>query len=190
MTDDRPRPEYGEYASEAEQAAALERSGVMPQPPAAPSSLPAPSQQAPSHPPAPNPATRRPGPALQGGISPARAVDRVATIFMLSFGLVYLFGSAATYLNLAAMLDTLYAQMGIGEYTPTSMTAGVGVGIIVVQVIIWLIAAVWSYRRIRSGRMSWWVPFIAGLAGFAITATLLGILLAGDPAFAAFSTRA
>lgn len=109
---------------------------------------------------------------------------------MLSFGLVYLLGSAATYLNLADMLDTLFAQMGIGKYTPTSMTAGVGIGIVVAQAIIWLIAAVWSYRRIRSGRMSWWVPFICGLASIAITATLLGILLAGDPAFAVFSTRA
>lgn len=189
MTDERPRPQYGEYASDAEQASALERSGATVPTPAkspTPSTVPAPQSSA------PDPASRRTArasDALPGGTA-SRIADRTATVFLLSFGFVYVVGSSISYLNLASALSDLFTQMGIGHYTPTSMTSAVGIGIIVGQAVVWLIVVAWSYRRITTNRTSWWVPLLGVIASVVITAILLGILLAGDPAFIAYSTRA
>ena len=212
MTDDRPRPQYGEYASDAEQASALERSGATPHPDLSAKSADSTGQPTPPKPgtsltsspgtAAAGPGTRGPAatrlarpqpkapfPTTRGGHTAAKLADRTGTIFLLSFGFVYLLGSSGTYLNLASGLGTLFDQMGIGHYTPTSQTSGVGIGIIVGQALIWLVVAAWSYRRIVAGRTSWWVPLIGAIASVILTATLLGILLAGDPAFLAYATR-
>ena len=207
MTDDRPRPQYGEYATDAEQASALERSGVTPKPDASATPTDSTGRPLPPNPTtsplaAPLPGTQRfpaprsagarskaPFPAPHTGVSARTLADRTATVFLLSFGFVYLLGSTTTCLNLAPALNTLFGQMGIGHYTATPETSGVGIGILVGQALIWLAVAAWSYRRIASGRMSWWVPVVGAIASVIITATLLGILLAGDPAFIAFATR-
>jgi Family of unknown function (DUF6264) len=193
-TESTPRPEYGEYASAAEQAEAIERSGVpragLPSAEArsagaARAGLPAASVEN-------SPVAR--SASVPSTMPPTRtgtwALDRVVTIFLLSFGLVFVIGGAGTYLSLDASLESMFSQLGVGEYTPTSMTGIVGIIIVVSESIIWLLATGWSYARLNRGRLAWWIPVVAGVVSFIVSAILIGILLSTDPAFLAYATSA
>ncbi|HEU4850226.1 MAG TPA: DUF6264 family protein [Terrimesophilobacter sp.] len=177
----RPRPEYGEYASPEEQEQAIARSqpregSVVPdrQVQATPAATPV----APDHAP------------VRATPAPAGVGDRMVTVFLLALGLVYLIGGAGGYLSLGNTLDTVYAQFGLGDYTPTAATPAFGIAIVAGQAVIWIAAAAWSYRRLSSGRRSWWVPVLGAVATFLMTVVLFGVLLAGDPAFLAYVSEA
>jgi len=186
--DERPRPQYGEYASEAERAAAIERSGAAGP---APRETPA-GSDAPVRPAAPKATAGAPGQPARP--APDRTVntgfDRIATIFLLMFGLVYIIGGAGSYFTLGASMERMFAQLGVGEYTPTTLTPIIGIVIVVSEGIIWLLAAGWSYLRISRGRPSWWIPLVAGILGFLVSVALLGVLLAQDPAFLSYVSSA
>jgi len=171
-TDDRPRPEYGEYASESEWASAVKRSGAeLPEKqlePVAPTakSLPAPRQ----------------------GRAAGNVADRFVTIFLLAFGLVYVISGVPGYFTLAETIQNMFDQLGAGAYTPTELTSVVGGLIVVSQSILWIAATVWSFSRLRQGRLAFWIPLAGGVVNFLISAILLGMLLISDPAFLAFAT--
>ncbi|MBX3078419.1 MAG: hypothetical protein KDB18_07695 [Salinibacterium sp.] len=186
--DERPRPQYGEYASEAERAAAIERSGgARPTPSEAPAASDTPVRPAVSKKSASTPGQPA-RPALNRTAN--KGSDRIVTIFLLTFGLVYIIGGAGSYFTLGASMERMFAQLGVGEYTPTTLTPIIGIVIVVSEGIIWLLAAGWSYRRISSGRPSWWIPVAAGIIGFFVSVALLGVLLAQDPAFLSYVSSA
>lgn len=163
-------PQYGEYASEEEQAKAIARSGAAPAP------------QRPADP---------VGPAFAGARSATpRIVDRMATIFLLAFGLVYLIGGAGSYLDLPTAMRTVYEQFGVDGYTPLPQTAAIGVAIVASQAVIWLVTAVWAYRRLAAARVAWWVPVLGAVVSFLVSVILLGSLLVADPDLLAHLTRA
>ena len=66
----------------------------------------------------------------------------------------------------------------------------IGIAIVAGQAVIWLVSAVWAYRRVRAGRMAWWVPVLCAVVTFVVSVILLGTLLLGDPAFLENVTRA
>jgi hypothetical protein len=172
---DRERPQYGEYASPQEQAKARARSGAEPGPPV--------TARPPSSAAAPSSGNGRARPL-------AGTVDRLLTVFLLAFGLVYLLSGTASYLDLAVAMEAVYAQFGIGDYTPQPQTQAIGIAIVAGQAVIWLVSAVWAYRRLRAGRMAWWVPVLGAVVTFVVSVILLGTLLLGDPAFLENVTRA
>lgn len=188
MTDsERAKPEYGEYASKEEQAAAMERFGPAPRPEGVSSDTGAARQMASPRDGGRDERSTRPASARSDAVRPSagRIVDRIATVFMLSFGFVYVLSGFSTYLNFADSLQTMVHQMGLGDYHPTSQTAGIGVAILVSQALVWLIAAVWSFRRILRSKTTWWVPLSAGVVTIVVSSILIGILLAADPALLA-----
>ena len=109
-------------------------------------------------------------------------------MILLALGLVYVLGGAASYLELKQTLDTAYAQWGIGAYTPTALTSSIGIAIVVGQSLIWLVAAFASFRRLRLGKVAWWIPVIAAVLALALSTALMAVLLTSDPAFATFMT--
>ena len=74
----------------------------------------------------------------------------------------------------------------LGTEAPTSFTPGPAVPAIitigvVLQVTLWIGAVLWSRTRIRAGRLSWWVPIVAGVVAFVVV-TIVGMLvLTSDP---------
>lgn len=169
---ERPRPEYGEYASGDEQSAALARSGAIPTPerkvPAAPTQ------------------TRKATPEVYSARSVA---DRLVTVFLMSFWAVFILGDAASFLNLGLALRAPMKQIGIENYQATELTAVVGIAMLVSQLVVWAVAAIWSYRRLSRKQISWWVPVVLGVLGFILIAILLGSLLATDPSVAPALTK-
>ena len=177
---DRPRPEYGEYATPQEQAKAIAKS--QPLPPRAERPAPIAEYAAP----VPPPNIGSPGtPVPRGG-----SANRLATIFLLALGLVYLVGGSPSYLALPATLDTVYKQWGIGSYAATSFASTIGIVVVVSQAVIWLIIAVIAIRRLRRGRSSWWVPLIGAVVTFVVTVILMAVVIMSDPAFTAYLTSA
>lgn len=122
--------------------------------------------------------------------TPAGLLDRLLTVVLLALGLVYLIGGAGGYLDLVTTLDTVYAQFGIGEYTPAPATSAFGIAFVASQAVIWVATAAWVYRRLSRGRRSWWVPVLGALATFVVTVALFAALLATDPAFLAYVSTA
>jgi hypothetical protein len=173
-SDDRPIPQYGEYASDSERESAIVRSGgTVANPDVSP--------------PAPQPTMPVSGPVAR---STPGVIDRLATIFLLAFGLIYTIGGASSYLDLGTSLERMFVELGVGHYHATSMTSIIGVAIVASEAVLWLIATVWSYVRLGRGKRAWWVPAVFGLASFIVSIALLGVLLAADPVFLGFVTSA
>jgi hypothetical protein len=168
---ERPRPQYGEYATPEEQRARIQRpevtesldAGVAPQPVAEP---------------APTPAAPASGP--RGPLW-----DRVLTFGLLVYGLVSTISTIVQLLDFPAYAETAAGILGVPDASYTNLTAGYvwGAAAALVYGIGWLATALLTWRRLRRGRIAFWIP----LVGFVVTALIAGICvtiaLVGDPQF-------
>lgn len=173
MTSDRDQPEYGERATPEEQARAIAQSGGVQE-----------WQRRAAFPPAAERATPQP----QG--VPARSatysLNRFITILLLGIGFVAVIQSVFGYLDLAATIQTLYAQQGIGEYAATELTSAVGIALVVTHALLWAITTWISLRVLARGRTAWWIPLVGATVTFIVMATLFALLLLSDPVFIAY----
>lgn len=164
MTDQ--RPQYGELATPEEQrrAAGLPPSvEVAPVPPTASAESPAEPVKA---------APRR-----------SRA-DRIITIALLAYGLVNVITTGLAYLDLPSVMDDNMRLLGIdGEFTNFAQGRLWGAIAAMVLVAGWAITAAVSIRRLRRGRLSWWVPLVGAVATILVVSICIAVPMAGDPAF-------
>jgi hypothetical protein len=170
----RPRPQYGEYATPEEQRARIRRpevtealdAGVAPQP-----EQPAPTATAPS-----------PG-ARPGGLRGPRW-DRIVTGALLAYGLVSTVSTIVQLLDFPRYAESAATILGV-DATYTNLQAGYvwGAAAAFVYGVGWLVTAVLTWRRLKRGRVAFWIP----IAGFVATALVAGICvtlaLVGDPQF-------
>ncbi|MET0734806.1 MAG: DUF6264 family protein [Microbacterium sp.] len=180
--DPRPRPAYGEYATPEQQRARIQQPDVahsldhgVAAPTAAPAPVPAPQ-------PAPAP---RYGGDLPGATRPAGPrPDRIITAILLGAGAVNVFLSVQGFLNLADAFARTMETMGIpGEFTNTAAAQTWGAIAAVVLIAGYLLTALAAWRRIRAGRISWWIPLVGAAISYALVLACLSVPLAGDPAF-------
>lgn len=164
MTDQ--RPQYGELATPEEQrrAAGLppvaEPSPAAGQPPIA-SSAPAETAPARSHP-----------------------VDRFVTIGLLAYGLVNVVVSGLSYLDPTRVMSETLAALGVdGEFTNIAQGRLWGTIAAVVLFAGWAITAALSIRRLRRGKLTWWVPLVGAVATIALASICIVVPMLGDPAF-------
>ena len=167
----RPAPQYGEYATPEEQRARIRE----PDP-----SLSAP---APAEPPyAPHPPHARP---TTDAARPSRAADRIITFALLAYGLVTVVTAVPQMLDFTGFAETWMDVAGVdAEFT--NHAAGVLWGRIGAAVFIggWLVTALLSWRSVRRGRLSWWIPLVGAIATFIVASFCLVVPLLGDPAIA------
>jgi hypothetical protein len=146
MTDDRPMPQYGEYATPEQQAAAMGKQYVAPTPP-------------------PEPGTRvdlaAPVAAQERLRIPGNAVDRFATIFQLGIGLVLLLNS--DFFHIAETLNTVAQEFGSSHRVATSLDA-FGWVFLGANIVFLLATMVASYLRLRRAKLAFWVPFVGYFA--------------------------
>jgi hypothetical protein len=174
--DERPRPQYGEYAPE----------GWTWKPPAGEhTSDPAPQMATP-----PAAASARP---LSTDGRPERPADRFITIMLLVIGV---FGTWSTISTLQSLPDLLpdairRASEMFGtsaaaiDYTPGPEVAAILLAGSIFQVVLWLLTAWWSISRIRARRLAFWVPLIGGAVSFIALYAVMFIVILGDPALVA-----
>jgi len=178
--DERPRPQYGEYATPEEQRAriqqpdatwaletgqAVDGAHLHPAPADAPPVAPVPA------------------------MTPARGVDRVVTLALLALGALNVVITAVSYFDLAGLADQAMTLLGIeGEFTNIESAQLWGPIAAVVLVAGFALTAFLAWRNLRRGRISWWIPLVGAIVTYIVVYVCIAIPLLGDPAFVAYST--
>ncbi|MFJ2542337.1 DUF6264 family protein [Microbacterium sp. NPDC087589] len=175
MTDQ--RPQYGEIATLDEQrrAAGLPPLGEVPVVEAG-----APSDQA--------------IPADGAGAGPAaarpRPVDRFVTIALLAYGLVNVVMTGLSYLDFSTAMNQMMSVLGVdGEFTNYAEGRTWGTIAAIVLAVGWSLTAYFSIRRLRSGKLSWWVPLVGAAVTLLVASVCAAIPLMNDPAFIDFVAK-
>lgn len=175
MSEPRPRPAYGEYATPEEQRAAR--------------GLPAEQQV-----PAPQPMMHAPiPPAGSDAAAPLpkpRRLDRIATFALLGYGLITVFISGSSYLNIVPFMNEAMTMLGIdGTFTNYESGRRWGLMAAVVLAVGWTLTAILSVRRLRARKLTWWLPIVGGIVTTMLASLCLVIPMMGDPAFIDYVTE-
>ncbi|MBG6054817.1 hypothetical protein IWX81_001207 [Salinibacterium sp. CAN_S4] len=162
MTDDRPRPKYGEYAP----------AGSIP-------IAPTPAEVAlPAAPDQPVEPTRK-----------RRTWDVALTTALMLVGVLDVVGSFARFGELAPILRDLFEQQGIGTFTSDQLAADMGTAINVARVVVLVVGVAGGLWRLRRNRIAFWVPLSAGVLAFVIVCVCLLVVVISDPAFADYAMQ-
>ena len=178
--DERPRPQYGEYATPEEQRARIQQ-------PEATWSLDTGQgvdggqvHEAPADAPAVAPTAP---------LTPARGVDRVATLALLALGALNVIITAVSYFDLAGLANRAMEMLGVtGEFTNIESAQLWGPIAAVVLVAGFVLTAFIAWRNLRAGRISWWIPLVGAIATYIVVYVCIAIPLLGDPAFMEYAT--
>jgi hypothetical protein len=157
MSDSRPRPEYGEYATPEQQAAAMGKAYLPPLDAAAPVTTTEPVAH-------PSGMSLRPGGNL---------IDRFATIFQLGIGLVLLLTS--DFFHVAENANIALAEFGLSQRIPGAIDH-YGWLLLTANIVLLLATFVWAYARLRRGRLAFWVPLVGYLAFSVVLGVALSLL--------------
>lgn len=178
--DERPRPQYGEYAPEGWtwQPPADARVPDAPAPAAAPAPHAAPAPWAPP--------ARLGVPGAASTPAPSASWDRVATIALLVFGGFGAWSTATSMQQLARQIQMSYDMMSIGQYTPPPWLPTISLIGTVVQLALYA-AVLWlSLVRLRARRVAFWIPLAGGAVSFLVTVAILAIVMLNDPTYVSF----
>lgn len=171
--DGRRRPRFGEYATPEEQRSRIQvpdvtealENGTSPSAVAAP----APAASAPVG--GSEPVARKP-----------RTVDRIATAVLLAFGLFNVMTSAPALFDYAGYLQVFLGNFGVdGELADPAAGSAWGLAAAVVLILGWVLTALISLRSLRRGRLTFWIPLVAGFVFNTIAAIFMLVPIMNDP---------
>jgi len=172
MSEQRARPQYGEYASPDEQVAA---GGYAVEPePVAPAAAPAGAL-------APPLATTR----VVGAPPAQRPWDLALTVALLAFGAYSVVSSIAGLLDFGTTINQIYALSGYGDYSETDLADAIGIGILVSQSVLFVATVAVTVQRLRARKIAFFVPLIGGAVAGIVIFVLMLVAIVSDPAFAA-----
>ncbi|MCK3770328.1 DUF6264 family protein [Microbacterium aerolatum] len=175
------RPQYGEYATPEEQRrlAGLPPLDAVAEAPVATS---APATSAPSA-----SAAAASAPAATAQKPAGRPWDRIITIALLAYGVVNVFMSGMSYLDLPTVMNESMRILGVeGEFSNFAQAKVWGTVAAIVLVIGWVVTAWLSMRRLRTGKVTWWLPLAGAAATMIVASVCITIPMMGDPAFIAY----
>jgi hypothetical protein len=189
MSDSRPRPQFGEYASPEEQRARIaepideqraEELGIAPV-------VPVERQPRQQHEPTLREQTREPGVVQPGAPTVAAkrpvAGDRLATSILLGLGLVGLIVTMPGLLDLPGLIRPALVRMGVSGYSSDGLASAMGILALGLQIALWVGAIILSSRSLRAGRLTFWIPLVAGVAANLVVVICLAVAMGADPAF-------
>lgn len=158
MTDDRPRPQYGEYAP--------------------------PGWVSPVAAPEPETVVAAPPPAGTPSAAPTRRTwDVAVTLALLGFGLYSVVSGFVAFTDAPALFRQVFAMLDIGTFTSDEAARTAGVVIMIVQAAIWIVVAWYGVRALRRGKLAFVWPLAGGVVANVIVAVIAGVVMAGDPAY-------
>ncbi len=177
MTDapERPRPQYGEYATPEEQRARIQQPDVT----WALETGQAPAETgAPALPPgeaaAPGPATSAPR---------RRLWDRVITVGLLVYAVLSVATSIPALIDWNGYVAMVFQVMGVSDApTPTIDGRPWGIAASLVLGVGLLLTAAVSWILMRRGRLAFWVPIAGAVVFNLVSGALLLVPLMSDPA--------
>lgn len=163
MSDQRPRPQYGEYAPPGWVSPV-----AQPDEPAAPPSPP--SSAVPAAP------ARRPW-------------DVGLTVALLALGLYTVVSGFVGFADAPALFRQVFTMLDIGTFSNDDAARTAGTVIVTVQTVIWLAVAALALRALRSGRLAFVWPLAGGVLANIIVGIIAAVVMAGDPAYLEYLTR-
>lgn len=176
----RPRPQYGEYATPEEQRARIKQPDLTrllesgQDPDALNGAVPADS---------PSLVKKTASSPAAGDVSRRRFADRVATIALLVYGLVNVVTSIPSMIDYGSYVSTVLDVLGVnGELADPAAGRPWGLAAALVLSLGWLLTAYVSWRSLARGRVTWWIPLVAGIFFTFITGVLLMVPIVSDPA--------
>ena len=158
------------------------RSGTTP--PAAPA---APAEQREPHDPrSQSPDSAPSGTAYRAGMPPQqpsarRPVDRVVTIILLVLGAVGALYFAASMQQLPASLTMLAAALGIDGFTLPDSVQTIGMIGALTVFALYAVSLIFAIQRMRRGKISFWVPLVAGVLAFIVVFAFTAFALGQTP---------
>lgn len=165
--DARPRPQFGEYATPEEQRARIRRPEVTESLEAGVAPTPEPSTAAPA-----------------AAVTPGPLADRFVTFGLLIYGLITVVTTIIQLLDFPGYAERAAQLLGI-DVTYTALGAGYVWGAVasVVYGVGYLLTAWLTWRRLRRGRISFWVPLVGFVATTMVASVCVTIALTSDPAY-------
>ena len=185
--DERPRPQYGEYATPEEVA---EARGPLPVEPTDPvSRLAAPISKVESGRAAK--AGTRPSPGLRSAPPPRgapvaarhpRQANNLITVLLIVVGIWNTVTSIPSYLDFGPVLSQGVALAGYGTFSFGAVAHTAGIVLLAVSLLLLIGAVGVSLQLIRSGRRSIWVPVVAGTLYLVASLVVMTVVVANTPA--------
>ncbi len=132
--------------------------------------------------PAAEPAPAPAGPAAGAPPRP-RTVDRIVTVALLAYGLFNVLSSFTAFLDYGAYAETMFAVLGVdAELADPSAGRPWGIAAAVVLAVGWVATALVSSWSLRRGRLTWWIPLVAGIVFTFAAGIMMVVPLMNDPA--------
>ncbi|MFS0715174.1 DUF6264 family protein [Microbacterium sp. 2P01SA-2] len=179
---ERPRPQYGEYATPEEQRARIAAlGGEAPHPDVvetaqvpAGSAASGPHESARQQLPTPRPTT--------SAARPSRLADRIITVALLAYGLVTVLGAIPQLVDFTGFAQTWMDMAGInGTLADPAGGRAWGIAAAVVYGAGWLLTAGLAWWSLSLRRLSWWIPLVGAIVTFIIVSLLLAAPLLSNP---------
>ena len=194
MTDDRPRPKYGEYAPAGSTPSATTPDSTADTtrdtPAGATRDIPAETA------PLTTGDTAAPTPPIdaapEAAAEPAgkrRTWDVALTTALILVGVLDVVGSFARFGDLAASLREIYDQQGIGAFTSDQLADDMGLAINVTRVVLLIAGIGFGLWRLGRRRIAFWVPLSAGALAFIVVGVCLLVVVITDPALAEYTMQ-
>lgn len=163
MSDERPRPAFGEYATPEEQRAHI-REPLLPPPAPTPMPTYSVAPVAPVKPQAP-------------------LWDRVLTFGLLGFGLVNVLMTAGQFFNYQTFMTQYFESFGVSHEIasePRDATYGIIAALVMIAGYALTVFLIW--RRMKMGKRTWWVAILGAVITITASSILLAMGLMNDPA--------
>ncbi len=109
--------------------------------------------------------------------------DKFATVALLGIGLMTIFLTMPALLNLPAAIGPAFTQLGIGTFTTTDFALTLGWAALAAQVVLWVIALWLSLRNLRRAKLAWWIPLVFNVVANIVVFAVIAIAMTADPAF-------
>ena len=185
--DERPRPQYGEYATPEEQRARIQQPNATWSLETGQAVGPAGGGQV--HPVTPGTPDGAPAAASTAPMTRARGADRAVTLALLALGALNVILTAVTYFDLAGLANQAFSIIGIpGEFTNVDSARLWGPIAAVALIVGFVITAFLAWRSLQVGRISWWIPVVGAILTYIVVYVCIAIPLFGDPAFMEYAT--
>ncbi|TBN57389.1 hypothetical protein EYE40_08245 [Glaciihabitans arcticus] len=168
MTEERPRPQYGEYASPEDQAQAMGTplEPVLPPPVA--------------------------GERIESTVAPDSVIpkprpwDRIVTTALIAIGTFAVLTYFPTFATMGETFSQAFTIAGYGDFESESLANSVGAVLNVVMSVFFIGSVVLAIRALRAGRRAFWIPLSAGIVFVLIVIIATVVVMTGDPAFQAY----
>ena len=112
---------------------------------------------------------------------PANMGDRIVTILLLVFGGFGALQSAFAMMGMKTMFSLMEDAPGITSLTPPAWLDVTGKAIGLGLLVLYGLVLVFSIRRLRAGKLTFWAPLAAGVLAFIVVVAVVGTAMMQTP---------